>query len=564
MSILHEKIIRDFTDCAKIENFRLGPSGELNKREGYIRLHTFNSAIRGAVSDGEAIYVVSDSSFYVCKNNQMTAKDRLNGAVFSSDKEKVIMFIHSPNVFIMGGGVYYCYDISADTFTKLTGYAPVIGTTDSTEDAQIIKEPFNLLTETVRRRVRLDSSQRNYSFPEKAIAVNCVRVNDVALDSLLYYGDISGSGLILSLADSVIEENEGILEVEYVVAKTVFTPNRSKITDCKKSYVFSSDAGAVLFLYDSPHMSPGCIIYSKQSAAPMHSYDSFDYFPDERELVIGDGTKPIRAIVELGERTAAITSDGIYEIRESILTSGDVKFYASRLYSELGASESSGAVVYENYVFFMNETGLFRLSYDPVNAIYRITQIDIPESIISSKSLYKSTKLHIDRGNGELWFYNGNGIGVYSIRYQKWYNFSGIKADFFFNVNAKTAFVDYNTLNIFDENVYEDADGGFEAFIESKNLSFDNVFTEKTIYAFGASFERREGAALECVLINDKGNEFRTVIKSDGSGIISPVVRHTHARLGKSAYIIYRISSPDYASPANLREIMFRYRATGV
>ena len=564
MSTLHEKIIRDFTDCEKIENFRLGSGGELKKREGFVRLHSFKTAIRGAVSDGDTIYSVSDKSFYVYKDEKMTLKGTLSGAVFSSVEEKVTMFIHAPNVFIIGGGGYYSYDTVANTFTVLSGYAPVLGTTDSTEDAQIIKEDFNLLTETVRRHFRMSKTQYTYSIPEKSTKVTTIKVNDVQIDSSLYIVSKSNNSITITLDSSVVLEYEGILEVEYIVVKTVFTANRSKITDCKKSYVFSTDAGAILFLYDSPHMSPGRIIYSKCPDAPTNSCNGFDYFPDKRELLIGDGTKPIHTIVEIGDRTVAITSDGIYEIRESILANGDVKFYTSRLYSELGASESSGAVVYENYAFFMNETGLFRLSYDLMNSLYKIVQIDIPESIISSKNLYKSTQLHIDRGNGELWFYNGNGVGVYSIRYQKWYHFSGINADFFFNVNAKTAFVDYNTLNIFDETVYEDADGGFEAFIESKNISFDNVFTEKTIYAFGAAFERRDGAVLECVLINDKGNEFCTVIESDGSGVISPVVRNIHARLGKSAYIIYRISSPDYASPANLQEIMFRYRTTGV
>ncbi|MBQ8249768.1 MAG: hypothetical protein IJY93_07825 [Clostridia bacterium] len=564
MSTLREKIIRDFTDCAKIENFRLGPNGELNKREGYLRLGTFESPIRGAVSDGDAFYIVSADGFYVMKESKLTLKGTLDGAVFSSDDEKVIIFIHGSMVFIMGGGVYYRYDIATDTFIQLDGYAPVLGTTDSTEDAEIIEEPLNLLTSIVRRRFRLVPTQFTYSLPEKAVRINRILLNGAVLDSILYNVDKVNNSISVIFDSSVVVQQEGVIEIEYVIHSSVFTANPSKITGCKKSYLFSSDAASVLFLYDSPYISPGHIIYSKETAAPTDSSGSFDYFPDERVLIIGDGTKPIRAITQLGDRTIAITSDGVYDIRVSTLSSGDVRFYTSRLYSELGASENSGAVVYENYLFFMNETGLFRLSYDSVTGVYRITQIDIPESIVPTKGLYKSIKLHINRSHGELWCYMESGIAVYSIRYQKWYRFSGITADFFFNVNARTAFVCQNKLNIFGENIYTDADGGFEAFIESKNLSFGSVFTEKTIYAFGAAFERREGAVLECLLVNDKGNEFHTVIESDGSGQTSPIVLHTHARLGKSAYIIYRISSPDYAPPANLREIMFRYRTTGV
>ncbi len=564
MSTLREKIINDFTDCAKIENFRLGANGELNKREGYLRLSTLKAAIRGAVSEGDTVYAVSASDLYIIKGNQFTQIGALADAVFSSSEEKVIMFVHASLVFIIGGGTFYRYDIKNGTLVRLCGYAPMLGTPDSTDDGENIKEKFNVFTSTVRRRFYLISGQSSYPLPEYASSINWVKLDGVTLDKNLYYAANSDKKTTLVFDLNFAKANQGLIEIEYVVDAEFFTASKNKITESKKYHVFSSDAATVLFLYDNPNVTPGHIIYSKQAAAPTDSYVSFDYFPEGNELIIGDGTKPIRAVTELGDRTIAITSDGIYDIRDSILSNGDVRFYSSRLYSELGASENSGAAVYENSLFFINDTGLFRFSYDSVTGVYRITQIDIPESVVPTKGLYKNIKLHINRRNSELWCYMDDGIAVYSIRYQKWYRFSGITADFFFNVNAHTAFVFGNKLNIFGEDIYTDADSGFEAFVESKNLSFGSVFTEKTIYAFGAAFERREGAALECLLINDKGNEFRTVIESDGSGITSPVVLHTHARLGKSAYIIYRIFSPAYAAPANLREIMFRYRTTGV
>ncbi len=564
MNALREKIIRNFTDCAAIENFRLGANGELNKREGYVTLGSFTSAIRGAVSVGDSIYTVSGKNFYQVSNGNVYKKGTLDGAVFSDSKEKVTMFTSSNLVFVLGGSGYYRYDIDADIFTAVNGYVPIIDTENyDDENIEKIKEPFNIFTNTVRMHFKFFSTLKSYKIPANAKQVTAVRLNGQLLSSSQYLLNNTPDQMEVIIDPNDVHEGE-ILEIEYIIKSSVFTADKSKITSCRKAFPVSADGVSVLFLYDSPNLSPGRIIYSKPPVSPTGSDGVFDYFINGREIIIGDGTKPIHAIARLGDRIIVITSDEVYSVNVSVLSGGDMRFYVSRLYSDFGASENSGCAVLDNSLYFANETGLFRLSFDSVSGTFKRSQIDIPAVAIGARNQYKDIKLHFDRRNSELWCCTDSEIGVYSIRYGTWYRFTGISGAFFFTSGSKTAFISNNRLNLFDESIYTDGGSGFDAFIESKNLSFDNVFTEKTVYGFGAAFERREGAALECILINDKGNTFSTVIESDGNGGTSPVVLHTHARLGKSAYIIYRLISPSYAAPANVREIMFRYRTTGV
>ena len=564
MNALRELIISNFKDAAIIDNFRIGANGELYKRDGCICLGQFDSKVRGAVSDSDTVYVVSGDKFYTIHDGTVSLKGTLEESVFSSEDEKVTMFVYANKAFVLGGNNYYRYDKDTGTFGIVEGYAPIIDTVDSTNISETIIESCNLLTSTVRKRLTVISDQAGYETDEDAAEVNWVKIDGVLLSSDEYYFSIlTGPKKVILANSSKYSGGEGKMEIEFTLKPTLHIPDRMKFFGCTKSFVFETESGPVLLLYGNDSLTPGLVLYSHFPADPTDSYGALDYFIKGHEFTIGDGTKQIRTITRWGERVVVVTSEGIYELTGTVLSNGYMRFSTSPIVPEIGTSEYSGAVAFEDRLYLANENGLFSVSYNSITSKYETSQIEIDPRFIASRSDYKHIKLHINRSRSELWCCLENTVGVYNIKYGVWYHFSGFNTDILFSCNSATAFSSGKGINLFDEGAYDDAGVGFDAVIQSKNINFDNVFSEKTIYGFGAAFERRDGAILECTIENNKGNVFSVAVESEKGGKTSPVVSSTHARLGNSAYIIYRLISPSYAAPANVREIMLRYRVGG-
>ena len=154
-------------------------------------------------------------------------------------------------------------------------------------------------------------------------------------------------------------------------------------------------------------------------------------------------------------------------------------------------------------------------------------------------------------------------VSVYSLKHKLWYRFTGIRPDMMFRCDSHAALAIDSAFYVFDENSFTDNGTGFEAVFESKNYDLGNKFANKTIFGFGVCIDRAMGGALESTLTSDKGISLSLEYANDNSSPVSPAVLRSHARLSNVGYVKCVLVSPANRGPANVREIMFRYRETG-
>ncbi len=551
MSSIRETVISDFSDATYIENFRLFEDGTLVKRNGCIYLARFDKPIRGILHDSDKrIYIVSGNDLWYYENGVLLYFMYIDGAVFSNDTEKCRMFIFAGILYIFGGGIIFTVHVG-DTnvyFEVNPGYVPTLASTSSLYSA----EGFNLLRNRVRECFSTDTS----NLYKLAVAVNkilSVKINGVALSSNEYTCTSSGGKYVITITNAVHIVSGKILEVEYSVAERKYTIEHEHFLMSNRSFVFEGEDEKYLMLYST---ELGCVYYSKLRKDETGAVIYGDYFPYENKFLINGGLGRIRGIVNFSGRVVAVTQSGIYNIVRENGT-----FRAVLIDNQFGASAKSGVQVFENEMYFMNSLGLYRVTYNPVEYKYTKRRIEIPDGMKLSLEELDSATLHIDHIHREIWCIMADKIAVYSLECQKWYRFTGFHPESCIISDNYTLFISGSALCKFDPYTNTDFGSGFEASFQTGNIDFGNIFTKKTVYEFGISFERGQGAVLDCTLTSDTGDTFSFSVNSDlERGEASPIVKRTHARMSQCKYITCRVTSKKSDIPANVRSLMLRYR----
>lgn len=549
-----ETVLSNFFDATHVENYRFRKDGTLVKRNGSVCISEFSKPIRAMLYDtNERIYLISGDILYYIANGQQSLLLWLEKCNFSDDSEKCLMFIYSGILYIIGGGAVYTFDIENMLFRANQGHVSRISASEEESPA----ESFNLMGQRVRECFTM-TVYHSYELKSEPVEIFSVTVGEKVLDTSDYtIGYDSNGRCIITILDDYDVILGYTLAVEYSVSDAFLAQERKNFLSSKGSYIFKGDDADYILLYGNEE---GCIYYSKPKAEGM-----LDYFPADYKLVIGGGLGRVRAITEFGGRTLVVTQDTVYTLVQT-----DVKdsygthhkgFRAVQLCTELGITENSGVQIFEGSMYFLNPLGLHRLYYNSTEDSFSRSRIDIPENINISARELSGAVLHIDRFYREIWCIFADRIAVYSFSTKKWYYFSGFAPENCTVIDSHTVFSQGGDVCRFDEAADDDCGRGFDATFQLENIDFGNVFAKKTIYGFGVSLERREGAVLDCTFISDKGDSYSFSVATDEDrGDATPVIKRTHARLSHCAYITCRITSPGDAAPANVKELLFRYR----
>lgn len=566
MNAIKETIIRDLSDAEYIDNYRLHSDGTLEKREGYLLINEFPSPIRGAAADELVTYAVAGSYLYRVTENGTDTLGYLGSCTFTSDTEEVTMFIEKGAVYMIGGGSYYKYTPSTDTLVEIEGYVPLVRRKVGASTSGEKYESRNLLTPRVKISVLTSDTDGEIDLWGRVSKVTAIYVGTTKLKETDYTVTISryalGSVTILTDYSSMSTE----MTIEYELDTTYYPTYRSLYLSGTKAYVFDDELGRRLFLYGGE--KTGVVYTSEFGAQHTTTGEKLDYFPETAKFTVGDGTKPVYAMQALGGRTVIMTSNTIYELTQSSATTAagiaTRRFSTKTVTIEMGIRKSSGIILYEDELYFVSENGLYKFAYNAETFEYYAILIDFADYAAPSRDEYDRLSLFLYRQNSELWCVCDDCAYVYSLRFERWFRFSGFSGAGHMLLHCgDAAFYEDCCLYAFADGSYSDAGVGFDAVYESKQYDFDNIFAPKTIYGFGAAFDRIEGAKLICTLKNDKGQEFTVEFLAENLDDPSPMVSRIHSRLGNSAYVICRFVSPADSAPANIRSIMFRYREIG-
>ncbi len=574
MNELREIVINNFADAAVVDNYRISADGTLTKRDGFRTLAVLGEHIRGFCQVGTGtIYAVAGSMLYRIEDGEVTMLGELSEAMFESETERCLMYAYAGIIYIIGGNAFHCYDTTDElakpkTFERIPIRASGV--------SEYPKTPYNLISDRAYAVATFSANAKTLTLSDETAVICSATLGGVRLDESQYSVTSSNGLRVIKVTDTSILVGTQLFVLEYIVRQEDFANKKELCSKCNSAYVFEGESGVRVLLYGGEE---GCIYYSEATAMPIDEETGEaateltpgtligDYYsPEGSAFTLGDGEK-ILNILPFGTRTLVITDRATYYLVEDTKTVGGVLVLKSfRLVSmgkELGVSESSGVVSYDGKIYFMSSLGLYYMSYNPIEDKYSTYRINIPDNVVSRDD-YGLVRLHVDRVNHELWVQNGGKCAVYSFNTKKWYRFSGFCPSAFFTYQNASAFTEADKICVFTVGETLDGGKGFEAYVETYNLDLGNIFAEKTVYSFGATFERCDGAALECTLKSDKGATFTFRISADDNNAdTTPVVKRTHARLGNCYYVICRVSSPADAASANLRSILISYRVMG-
>ena len=561
MNSIRETVISDFSNASYIENFRLFEDGTLVKRNGCTYLAEFEKPIRAMIHDSnKRIYMVSGNDLCYYEDGRIHYLMYVDGAVFADDTEKCRMFIFEGILHIFGGGVVFTLHLDEPSmyYEVNAGYVPTLA---STSKAYSVEE-FNLLRNRIREYFVIGSSS-TYELKVAVAKIFSVKIGDTTLSSSEYTCALNTSGKhAITVTNSALLVSGNILQVEYSVSERKYTIQHEHFLDCNKSFVFDGEDDRYLMLYST---DLGYVYYSRARKDENGNTVYGDYFPYDNKFLINGGLGRIRGICNLHGRVVAITQSGMYNIVEENIKDSDGNthkgFRAVLFDNQFGASYNSGVQVFENEMYFINALGLYRVTYNQVDCKYSKKRIEIPTGMKLSADMLDSAVLHIDRIHREIWCIMSDKIAVYSLNTKKWYYFTGFHPEACVISDNYTVFSSGNALCKFDPYAADDFGVGFEAGFMTGNIDFGNIFAKKTVYDFGISFERCEGLEISCTLTGDTGDTFSCSVNSDDErGEHSPIVKLTHARIGRCKFITCRVTSKKSNAPANIRSLMFRYR----
>lgn len=575
MNELREIVINNFADAAVVDNYRISADGTLTKRDGFRTLASLGEHIRGYCYDGaDTVYAVAGSQLYRIVGGEAAILGELSEAVFENETERCLMYAYAGVIYIVGGGAFYCYD-TTDEFASLKTFEHIPVRKSELDDYAVTE--YNLISDRARAIAKFTANAKTLTIKDEDANIYSVTLDGIALTESQYSVSFSGGLCFITLTDTSLITGTHVFIVEYFIAEENFKNKKSVCGKCNSAYVFEGESGVRVLLFGGEE---GGIYYSEATAMPIDEETGDmvtelipgtiigDYYLAGNVVFAGGEGEKILNILPFGERTLVITDRATYYLVEDTKTTdGVVTLKGFRLVSmdkELGIGENSGVVSYDGKIYLMSSLGLYYMSYNTIEDKYSTYRLSIPDNVGIERGNYDNVRLHVDRVNHELWCQNGDKCAVYSFVAKKWYRFSGFSPTSFFTYQNASAFTEADRVCVFSVGEYLDGGEGFEAYVETYNLDLGNIFSEKTIYSFGATFERCEGAALECTLKSDKGATFTFRVNADDNGAnTTPVVKRTHARLGGCYYVICRVSSPCDAAPANLRSILVSYRVMG-
>ncbi len=564
MKAVREHIISNFSTADSINNFRLTATGTLEKREGFSQIDLFTSPVRGAVSSEYTTYITAGSCLYSVSESGTVLLGELTNCQFSDDTEKAEMFIESGCVYIVGGGGFYKYIPEKNSLAEVSCYIPVIRINAGSSTVGEEYEERNLVSPRVRVSILTTDTAERIKLWGKSTNVVGAYINGKAVRTDKYAITYEPNGdAYIRFLEKYVEGDE--LIVEYDLNSDKYPLMRNVYFSGTKAYVHREGLRNRLFLYND---IDGTVITSEFGAFQTAESEMFGYFTESSLFLVGDGLLPPISMQSLDTRTVVMTKSAIHELtasNSSTLGGVSTKKFSTKLVTpEMGIGENSGIVLYEDELYFLNENGLYRFAYNAETFEYYAIRIDFADYCTPHHSELTRMSLFLLRSRHELWCVHSEGALVYSLRFKCWFTYSGFNAVGRMLLHMRNAaFYSDNALYGFIEGSTTDIDAGFDAEYVSKPIDLGDIFEEKTLYGFGAAFDRIENARLICELENDKGRKISTELKSEDVGDPSPIVLRSHMRLGRSKYLICRLLSPANAAPANIRSIMFRFRESG-
>ena len=466
-----------------ITNFRILGNGSLKKRSGFRHCYTHPSSPVKALWSGKVggifrCYILFGSD--LCEFNFLGNNTRHVGTIPETTDAPCI-FHHKNAVFINSSSGFYKVE---PTPTKITGYVPLYGKDWGTTYPGEIYQPLNLLNRTARISYVATEKDLSAMLSTKYHATSVISVykNGSLLPKSAYYYDHDYN---------TINMNSGIYPGDRFVATVEFGDH---ITDEYSAFLSTNRAATVgemtksrIFAWGGMHKNRLFVssavsaedLSESMSAVP----ESNDlYFSESNSFFVGDGQNDITAVTQHYDRILIFTNGDVWMANADI---SDGEFPTMSINSTAGCSSSECVVRAGNSPVSIGQSAILRWTSatDERNECNAKSISDrISEAL--PQSFFKNGIAFHDIYKDELWFterYGDGTVWIYSVSADRWFAFTGVTADGFFDANGNVAFYNGNSLFIFDEGLKDDLLTNYgttrqiEAFFRTGNLDFETA-----------------------------------------------------------------------------------------
>lgn len=532
-------------------NFRILPSGSIEKRSGFAPLMTLPGEPRafwsGYLDGDELSFALVGSAVYSIDFSSQSAN--LIGTIDTS-VGRAEFFFYRGRLYLKDEEELYRYDgLDFETFS---GYVPLYGLNWEPRYGNNVNEPVNFLSDKIRIHYHVSKST-DYFY----VGIKCSEVLSLKWEGREYIDKVifAEDGMSFSL-DTIAFPNDS--DVVAVLRLDPGEYRRGEMMSACRATVYGGDDDGRVILYggSAPSLLYTSRYVSRQSyleslAADPASTDV--YFPTDDVFSVTDGRYPVVSMCRHYDRLLVFTE------RETWMADFTKSAEAPRfipINSSIGCLSEGGAVLGANSPYSVSEGGIYRWTSndderDECNAVCVSTEIGdmLDESFFShAQSFYL-------RKRGEVWFSDPDSdeqrVLIYSIPRGQWFSFDGIPVDTFFQYKGDVGMVYGKYIFAFsDDNLVDTAcDGKTQSNIEA--------YYESSLTDFGIE-ERTKHLKRILVKADCDGDSFDVILSGDRGGTKQVKVKERKVEGEKySTYLDARVNI------GRFREMNFTLRSSG-
>lgn len=507
-----------------VTNFRINDNGSLEKRSGFTPIYTdpeyeiktvWSSNVGGILKT----YVVRGPFIYELDLNKKSAS--YCGSLSTSGS--VPYFFHyKDSVYAIDSSNLYKIDSSVSV---VYGYVPLYGKNWGTTRPGEVYQPLNLLHRVARISYVIQASAYTSMLPTKHPVSRIISVykNGVKLSSDKYYFDVDYN--TINIRDGVTPGESYLATVEYdSLSSPAYESFKSSsyaavVGEAKSSRIFLWGSNIKNRMFISSQVSDEDLELAEQSVKGCGDI----YFSEDNSFSVGDGQSCITAIAQHYDRILLFTDKNVW-MTSALVNDGELPLMS--INSTAGCSISSCISMAGNDPITIGKNSILRWTSDTdEHNECNAESISDPINPVLKRSFFQSGMSFYDKYRREILFYDPKDKGwvwIYSINKNRWFMFSSVSANGFFDADQTIGFYDGKTVYVFEEGKNEDQIYGSSpstvtAVFESGILDFDSS-NSKRLCDIEIKCDPKGNAIKTDILCNTGENvSFTTVASSEHS-----------------------------------------------
>ena len=482
-------------------NWQVTTQGHLRTRPGAKAIHTFSGPVRGLwaghIGGRARVLCAADGGVWSIEDGNL---ERI-GDIWD---DWTTFFVFGGKVYILNGHEYMKWDGEGYVDT-VDGYIPIVVTAaEPASGAGTTLENPNLLTGKRRVRYVSDGETVAYLLPAGNTLAS---VDKVTIDGAVVSGyTVNKTARTVTFTTAPAEGSNNV-EITY----TELTPDRAKIEAMRFSEMFNGANDSRVFVYGDGSAKAYYCGIPFDSGIP-----SAEYFPDLYEMMVGDSTTPITAMIKHYDKLLTFKPDGTFSTAAGTMTLEDgtviPAFTTNTMNREVGNEPMGQVRLVYNYPRSIHDGSIYDWTISSVRdernsklASQRVAE-SMQEADVDSVFTFDDDMLH------EYYIFLNDAAGnvlVHNYITDIWYKYDRLPARCACRA-GKTVYLGFTNgkLCTFSHENKADDDSAILTKWESGNMDFGSDYLRKHSSLVWVSLKPAENARVFVTAKSDRRSEY--------------------------------------------------------